>query len=84
LVLSKLGEYWTMALMRDSRRHQQQFRTFNVNDDFSHEALGIDMVVRLPADRISHYLDQLAEYHAYPLRIRVDNGAEFTGNTFTY
>jgi hypothetical protein len=35
-----------MASMRDSRRHQQQFRTFNVNDDFDRKALGIDMVVK--------------------------------------
>jgi putative transposase len=44
LVPSKLGKYWTMALIRDSRRHQRRFRTFNVIDDFSHEALGINMV----------------------------------------
>jgi hypothetical protein len=42
------------------------------------------MVVRLLADRISSYLDKLAEYYGYPVKIRMNNGAEFTGNTFTY
>ena len=28
-------------------------------------------------------LDRLAQYHGYPLKIRVDNGAEFTANRFT-
>ena len=42
------------------------------------------MAVSLPASRMSRYLDNLAEYHAYPLKIRVDNGTEFTANTFTY
>ena len=70
--------------MRDSHRHQRRFRTVNIIDDFNHEALGLDMVVRLPADRISRNLDKLAEYHAYSLKIRVENGAEFTANTFTY
>ncbi|MCO6505275.1 MAG: hypothetical protein J6568_07660 [Snodgrassella sp.] len=42
------------------------------------------MVVSLLANRMSRYLDKLAEYYAYPVKIRVDNGAEFTGNTFTY
>jgi putative transposase len=41
------------------------------------------MAVSLPAGKIGHYLDQLAKYHAYPLKIRVINkGAGFTGKTF--
>ncbi|NUF27681.1 Integrase core domain-containing protein [Gilliamella bombicola] len=55
---------------------------FNVIDDFNREVLGIDIAVSLPAGRITRYLDKLAEYHNYPLKIRVDNGPEFTGNTF--
>jgi putative transposase len=43
----------------------------------------MDIAVSLPASRISRYLDKLAEYHAYALKIRVDNGAEFTGRTLT-
>jgi putative transposase len=42
------------------------------------------MAVSLPAGRMSCYLDKLAEYHGYPLKIRVNNAAEFTRNTFTY
>jgi putative transposase len=42
------------------------------------------MAVSLPAGRMSCYLDKLAEYHGYPLKIRVDNAAEFTRNKFTY
>ncbi|OCG36338.1 hypothetical protein A9G32_05675 [Gilliamella sp. Gris3-2] len=57
-------------------------RTFNVIEDFNREALGIDIAVSLPAERITRYLDKLAEYHGYPLKIRVDNGPEFTGKTF--
>ncbi|NUE95069.1 transposase family protein [Gilliamella sp. ESL0232] len=72
-----------MDFMCDSSRNQRRFRTFNVIDDFNREALGIDIAVSLPAGRITRYLDKLAEYHGYPLKIRVDNGPEFTGNTFT-
>ena len=72
-----------MDFMCDSSRNQRRFRTFNVIDDFNREALGIDIAVSLPAERITRYLDKLAEYHGYPLKIRVDNGPEFTGNTFT-
>ena len=69
--------------MCDSSRNQRRFRTFNVIDDFNREALGIDIAVSLPAGRITRYLDKLAEYHGYPRKIRIDNGPEFTGNTFT-
>ncbi len=73
-----------MDFMEDSSRNQRRFRTFNVIDDFNREALGIDIAVSLPAGRITRYLNKLAEYHGYPLKIRVDNELEFTGNTFTY
>ncbi|WP_287955660.1 IS3 family transposase [Snodgrassella sp.] len=82
-VPNKQGECWSMDFMSDSSRNQRNFRTFNVIDDFNREALGIDIAVSLPAGRITRYLDKLAEYHGYPLKIRVDNGPEFTGNTFT-
>nr|WP_080701924.1 DDE-type integrase/transposase/recombinase [Snodgrassella communis] len=54
----------------------------SVRDDFNREALGIDIAVSLPAGRVTRYLDKLAKYHGYPLKIRVDNGPEFTGKTF--
>ncbi|PIT23841.1 hypothetical protein BGI35_01305 [Snodgrassella communis] len=51
-------------------------------DDFNREGLGIDFAVSLPAGRVTRYLGNLAEYHGYPLTIRVVNGPEFTGKTF--
>lgn len=68
--------------MCDSRHHPRQFRTFNVIDGLNCEAWGIDMEVSLPAGRMSRYVDKLAEYYGYPLKIRMDNAAEFTGKTF--
>jgi putative transposase len=81
-VPNKQGGYWSMDFMSDSSRNQRRFRTFNVIDDLNREALGIDMAVSLPAGRITRYLDKLVGYHGYPLKIRVDNGPEFTGKTF--
>jgi putative transposase len=56
---------------------------FNVIDEFNREALGIDIAVSLPTGWITRYLDKLAKYHTYSLKIRVDNEAKFTGRTFT-
>ncbi|PIT59640.1 DDE-type integrase/transposase/recombinase [Snodgrassella alvi] len=82
-VLKKPGECWSMDFMSDSSRNQRHFRTFNVINDFNHEALSINIAASLPAGRIIRYLDKLAEYHGYLLRIRLDNGSEFIGNMFT-
>lgn len=80
---SKRGECWSMDFMSGRSRNQRRFSTSNVIDDFNREALGINIAVNLPAGRITRYLDKLAEYHGYPLKIREDNETEFTGNTFT-
>ena len=72
-----------MDFMSDSSQNHRRFRTFNVIADFNREALGIDIAVSLSAGRITRYLDRLAQYHGYPLKIRVDNGTEFTSNRFT-
>ena len=70
--------------MRDNRRHQPRFRTFNVIDDFNREVLGINIAVSLPASRMSRYLDKLAEYHAIHSKYAWINKAKCTGNMFTY
>ena len=47
------------------------------------EVLGIDIGVGMPSERVIRYLDQLAAWHGYPAKIRVDNGSEFCSFIFT-
>jgi putative transposase len=81
-VPNKLDECRLMNFISNSSRNQRRFRTFNVIDDFNHEVLDIDIAVSLPDGRVTCYLDKLAKYYSYPLKIRVDNGLAFTGKTF--
>jgi putative transposase len=81
-VPNKLGGCWSMDFMSDSSRHQRRLRTFNIIDNFNREMLGIDIAVSLLAGRVTRYLEKLAGYHGYPLKIRVDNGSEFTRKAF--
>ncbi|MFQ1017680.1 hypothetical protein [Gilliamella sp. BG7] len=60
-------------------KNQRRFKRFNVIDDLNREALDINIAVSLPDDRVVLYLDKLAECYGYPLKIRVDNSSEFTG-----
>ena len=49
--------------MSNNSENHCRFRTFNVIDDFSREALGIDIAVSLSAGRIiTRYLDRPAQY----------------------
>ena len=54
----------------------RRFRTVNVIDDFNREALGIKAGFSLPAERVTEFLDEIAERRGYPSEIRVDNGPE--------
>ncbi len=79
---TEFGSSWSMDFMSDSLTNKVRFRTFNVIDDFNREVLGIDIGTAMAATRVTRYLDQLAAWHGYPDKVRVDNGPEFTSTKF--
>jgi putative transposase len=60
----------------------RKFRTFNVIDDYSREALAIDVDTSLSSKRIIRTLNRLGESRGFPKAIRSDNGPEFTSKDF--
>ena len=68
---------WSLDFMSGSLENGRSFRTFNVLDDFNHEAWWIEIDLSSPAVRVTRVLDMLAVWRGYPARIRVDNGPEF-------
>lgn len=62
--------------MADTLWDGRRFRTFNVVDDFSREALGIEIDLSLPAARVVRVLDRVAAWRGYPRKLRLDNGSE--------
>lgn len=68
---------WSMDFMRDALGNGRPFRTFNVIDDGSREALVIEVDFSLPAERVVRVLESLAEERGVPQEIVVDNGPEF-------
>ncbi|MCO6538313.1 MAG: hypothetical protein J6569_04955 [Gilliamella sp.] len=58
-----------MDFTSDSSQNQCCFRKFNLIDGFSRAALGIDIMLSLLTGRITRYLDKLAQYHCYSLKI---------------
>jgi putative transposase len=67
---------WSLDYMGDALMDGKRFRTANVVDDCNREALGIKASFSLPAERVTEFLDQIADGRGYPKQLRVDNGPE--------
>jgi putative transposase len=77
-----VNKSWSMDFMSDSMAGDIKFRTFNVIDDCSREALAIEVDTCLSSKRIIRTLNRAIELHGKPTAVRVDNGPEFTSNDF--
>ena len=76
-VPAAINQAWSADFMSDALLCGRRFRTFNVVDDFNHEALSIDIDLNLPAQRVIRTLDRIAAWRGYPEKLRLDNGPEF-------
>jgi len=73
-----INQSWSMDFMSDSMVGNRKFRTFNVMDDCTREALAIEVDTSLSSKRIIRTLEQIIEQRGKPQSIRADNGPEFT------
>lgn len=62
--------------MSDALATGRTFRILNVIDDFSREALWIEVDASLPAERVVKGLEQLILWRGKPVHLRMDNGPE--------
>jgi putative transposase len=77
-----VNNIWSMDFMSDTMVHGRKFRTFNVMDDGSREALAIEIDTSLSSKRIIRTLDQIIDERGKPMIVRTDNGPEFTSKDF--
>jgi len=71
---------WSMDFMHDGLINGNNFRSFNVIDDFNREALNITLDTSLTSSRVIRELEKIIEWRGKPEKIRVDNGPEFIAN----
>lgn len=71
---------WSMDFTSDQLSNGRRFRTFNVVDDCSREALAIHVARSIPGWLVVAVLTQLVMKHGKPRVIVCDNGPEFIGN----
>lgn len=76
------NEIWSMDFMSDSLQSGRRIRTLNIIDDYNREALVVEVANSIPSYSVVEQLKNLIRDRDKPLQIRVDNGPEFTSNTF--
>jgi putative transposase len=72
------NEVWTMDYTHDELASGRKFRTLNLMDGYTREALAIEVDTSLPGLRVVRVLERLRERRGTPAAIQVDNGTEFT------
>jgi putative transposase len=78
----KANEEWGVDFMSDALVNGRKIRTLNVIDHFNRYCVGISIQTSFAARSVTAYLERLIEQHGKPLRIRTDNGPEFTSKFF--
>ena len=73
----RVHEVWTMDFTHDALVGGRKFRTLNLMDGYTRQALAIEVDTSLPGGRVVRVLEQLRQEHGGPERIQVDNGPEF-------
>lgn len=72
-------ERWSMVFMQDTLVSGRCFRTLNIVDDFSREAVAIQVASSIPGDRVVRVLERIALTRGLPKLIAMDNGPAFAG-----
>ncbi len=75
---TRANEVWTMDYTHDELSSGRKFRTLNLMDGYTREALRIEPDTSLPGLRVVRVLEWLRERRGTPAAIQVDNGTEFT------
>ena len=74
---TRANQMWTMDFTRDSLASGRKFRTLNLMDGYTREALCIEVDTSLPGVRVVQVLERVAQERGVPEAIQVDNGPEF-------
>jgi putative transposase len=79
----RINQLWSMDFMSDSLMNGRRFRTFNVIDDYSRKVIALEAEYSFPSIGVIEVLKRAIEIQGKPLKVRVDNGPEFTSLEFT-
>ena len=73
-----VNQVWSVDFMTDALSSGRRFRTLNIVDDYTREAVAIEVDTSLSGLRVARLLEELKKQRGLPTQIRSDNGPEFT------
>jgi putative transposase len=75
---TRANQVWSLDFMTDALSSGRRFRTLNIVDDYTREAVAIEVDTSLGGLRVARVLEELKKQRGLPGHIRSDNGPEFT------
>ncbi len=79
--VTRMNERWSLDFVHDMIGSKRRIRALTIVDDFTHEALAIEVDTSLSGERVARVLDAIAAARGYPTTIVMDNGSELTSLT---
>jgi putative transposase len=76
---TQANQVWTRDFTHAQLASGRKFRTLNLMDGYTREALAIEADTALPGARVVRVLAAVARQGGYPEAIQVDHGPEFVG-----
>lgn len=74
---SRPNERWSMDFLFDQTMDGRRLKFFTLGDDFTREALEVDVGRSIGGHVVVEFLDRMVEFHGKPDFIVLDNGPEF-------
>lgn len=73
---------WSVDFMSDVLVNKRKFRTLNIIDDYSRQAITVEAAHSMPTVRVTQTLECATKEQGKPKCIGVDNGPEFISKEF--
>lgn len=78
--IQKPNECWALDFVHDTLYNGRKIRLLTIIDEFTRECIDILVDTGIGGTKVKQELDRLIESRGAPLKIRSDNGTEFTSN----
>ncbi len=77
-LVSVPNERWSLDFVHDTLQNSRRLRTLNVVDDFTREALAMEVDTSITGSRVVCVLDRIVDERGLPKTVVMDNGTELT------
>ena len=77
-IATAMNERWSLDFVHDTLASGRRIRALTIVDDYTHEALAIEVDTSLSGERVTRVLRMLGDIRGLPKTLVLDNGTELT------